>query len=232
MPFTTPVPYRPSLFRRWLSYVWEQQIQTTSSVFNPYLEVSLSKGRFQLSTENATYSFEDLYDNYFKSFNKYHVEKYQLQKVLILGLGLGSVASMLSSRFQQNKTHFFAVEIDEVVVELCRQYLDPEVSKRLTIFCEDAYDFVGRDDLQYDLIAVDIFLDDLTPMKFRSLDFLQNLKRLMRPNGLLFYNTMTISNSSYLQSHHFFEERFLPVFPNAEVYQMEANRMLVVDSKV
>lgn len=218
-------------FRRWLSYLWEQEIQITSSVFNPYLQVTMSRGRFRLNTENATYSFEDLYDNYFKSFKKYKLRNHRLQNVLVLGLGLGSVPIMLTNQFRQKQAHFWGVDIDEVVIDLCRQYIPPRLSKRLTVFCEDAYDFVAKDDMQYDLIAVDVFLDDLTPMKFRSIEFLQNLKQLLRPNALLFYNTMTVSNDSYLQSHRFFEDRFLPIFPEAEVFQMQSNRMLIFEAK-
>ncbi|MGB1241318.1 MAG: spermidine synthase [Chitinophagales bacterium] len=227
----TDLRSEPSLLHRWLSYVCEQKIQTTSSIFNPYLEVILSRGRFQLNTEHATYSFEDLYDNYYRTFKKYNLQNHQLQKVLVLGLGLGSVPLMLQSHFKQSQAHFFGVEIDEVVIELCRKYIKPDLSRRLTTFCEDAYDFVGRDDMQYDLIAVDIFLDDLTPMKFRSIPFLQNLKRLLAPNAFLFYNTMTVSSASYLESHGFFENRFLPTFPNAEVFQMNSNRMLIFEVK-
>ncbi|MFK7907320.1 MAG: spermidine synthase [Chitinophagales bacterium] len=227
----TNLPSQPSFLRRWLSYVWEQKVQTTSSGFNPYLEVVLSKGRFQLNTEHATYSFEDLYDNYYRSFKKYNVQNRQLQKVLVLGLGLASVPLMLQGHFQQSRAHFFGVEIDEVVIKLCRQYIKPDLSKRLTTFCEDAYDFVARDDMQYDLIAVDVFLDDLTPMKFRSIAFLQNLKKLLAPNAFLFYNTMTVSSTAYLESQGFFENRFLPVFPNGEVFQMDSNRMLIFEAK-
>ncbi|MGB1243494.1 MAG: spermidine synthase [Chitinophagales bacterium] len=219
------------LFRRWLSYIWEQEIQTTSSPFNPYLQVTMSRGRFRLNTENATYSFEDLYDNYFKSFKKYQLKNRQLQNVLVLGLGLGSVPVMLANQFRQEQARFLGVDIDEVVIELCRQYIPPKLSKRLTTFCEDAYNFVEKDDMKYDLIAVDVFLDDLTPMKFRSIEFLQNIKKLMRPSSLLFYNTMTVSNNSYLQSYQFFEDRFLPIFPEAEVFQMQSNRMLIFEAK-
>lgn len=219
------------LFRRWLSYIWEQEIQTTSSPFNPYLQVTMSRGRFRLNTENATYSFEDLYDNYFKSFKRYNLKNRKLQNILVLGLGLGSVPVMLANQFRQEQARFLGVDIDEVVIELCRQYIPPKLSKRLTTFCEDAYNFVEKDDMKYDLIAVDVFLDDLTPMKFRSIEFLQNIKKLMRPSSLLFYNTMTVSNNSYLQSYQFFEDRFLPIFPEAEVFQMQSNRMLIFEAK-
>ncbi len=216
-----------SRFRRYLSYIWEQEIQTTSSIFNPYLEVTMSRGRFRLNTENATYSFEDFYDNYFKSFKKYQISKRPLQKVLVLGLGLGSIPLMLIRRFNQYQAHFLGVEIDEVVINLCHQYFPEDLSNRLTTICEDAYEFVNQDNLEYDLIAVDVFLDNITPMKFRSKTFLSNLKRLLAPNAFLFYNTMTTSNAFYLQSHKFFEDRFQPVFQEAEVLQMESNRMFV-----
>ena len=51
------------LWKRWLSYLFEIHVESTSSDYNPHLHVSLNNGRYQLSTANAIYSFEDLYDN-------------------------------------------------------------------------------------------------------------------------------------------------------------------------
>ncbi|MEL6802803.1 MAG: hypothetical protein AAFO91_03355, partial [Bacteroidota bacterium] len=55
-------------YKRWLSYLWEQQLETTSSEYNPELTVSLVRGRVQLIAQNAIYSFGDYYLNFRKAF--------------------------------------------------------------------------------------------------------------------------------------------------------------------
>ena len=58
------------LWKRLLSHLFEIHIESTSSEYNPHLYVSLRKGRYQLSTANAIYSFEDLYYNFLMLLQK------------------------------------------------------------------------------------------------------------------------------------------------------------------
>ena len=51
-----------SHFKYWLSFLYDQTLTRSSSLYNPTLEVCLSRGRLRLNTKNATYSYEDLYD--------------------------------------------------------------------------------------------------------------------------------------------------------------------------
>ena len=46
-------------FKKLLSHFFELPITQSKSEFNPVLEVSMASGRYKLSTETATYSFED-----------------------------------------------------------------------------------------------------------------------------------------------------------------------------
>ena len=83
-------------WKKMLSYLIDLRIEQSSSDHHRHLDIWLSKGRFQLCTENAVYSYEDLYDNFGKLFTKkLAMERLPGNQVLILGLGLGSIAIIL-----------------------------------------------------------------------------------------------------------------------------------------
>ncbi len=59
---------RPGFWKKLSSYFVERPIESASSEWNPELHVCLSKGRYQLCTAGAIYSYEDLYANFFLAF--------------------------------------------------------------------------------------------------------------------------------------------------------------------
>lgn len=63
---------RPGFWRKMLSYFTDVHIESTSSPWNPLLQVCLSRGRYQLCTSGAIYSYEDLYSNFFMTFAVLH----------------------------------------------------------------------------------------------------------------------------------------------------------------
>jgi len=90
-----------STWQKILSYFIDLSLEKSSSPYNPYLEVLLVKGRNQLITKNAIYSFDDKYENFYTSFNKIAWQKLKAKNALILGLGLGSVIYMLENNFKK-----------------------------------------------------------------------------------------------------------------------------------
>jgi len=80
-----------------------------------------------------------------------------IENILVIGAGDGGVVRELC-RYDTIK-HIDMVEIDKLVVELCKQYL-PSLScsltdSRVSIFYEDGLKFVRRKQNIYDLIIVD-----------------------------------------------------------------------------
>ncbi len=214
-------------FRYYLSYLWDQKLETAKSPYNPYLEVLLSRGRLQLNTKNVTYSYEDLYRTFYNSFAELHIVPNQFKRGLVLGGGLGSIPCMLEEKFDQ-KAEYDMVEIDEVVIRLAQKHLPTTMLESITFFAEDAYDFVMASTGQrYDLITVDVFLDMDTPNKFRSKRFLQQLNQLLQPNGWLLFNTLTIKKYLKEQGQEFYKTTFQELFPNSRALTIEGNFMLV-----
>ena len=108
------------LIKRILSYIKDIPIVSTSSEYNEILDLYLVKGRYQLCTENAIYSYGDKYDNFANAFKQIDLDK--VNDVLILGLGLASIPYILET-IHQKAFNYTGVEIDDEVIYLASKYV-------------------------------------------------------------------------------------------------------------
>lgn len=217
---------KPPRWKRWLSYFVEQHVESASSDHNPHLYVSLSNGRYQLCTANAVYSFEDRYDNYRKAFTRLDLDKLPGKEVLLLGLGLGSIPLMLEKIFDR-ELYYTAVEIDEAVIALASKYALPDLISPVELICADALVYTAQRPAIFDLICMDVFLDDIVPKAFEQTAFLENLKAMLHPQGLLLFNRLAATVKDKKDSKQYFEESFLKVFPEAAYLDVGGNYMLL-----
>ncbi len=162
----------PGFGKYLLSFIQDVKIETASSQFNPWLEVVFSEGKFLLSSKTATYSYEDKYESYKGAFNYVRNEIKNMQSALVLGLGLGSIPYLLQSKYGF-QSRIDCVEIDEVIIRLARKYY-PSANglSKLDIYHADACGWIKQNTKQYDLVAVDLFIDTDVPEKFHSAEFL------------------------------------------------------------
>ncbi len=214
------------LWKRMLSYLFEIHIESASSEHNPHLYVSLRNGRYQLSTANAIYSYEDLYDNFLEAFKKIDLDKFKIQNVLILGFGLGSIPIILEQNFSK-KYHYTGIEIDEEVLYLANKYALPQISSSIELICTDAVNFVKLSTSKYDMITVDLFQDDVIPEQFEQIEFLENLKNHLTSNGILLYNRLAYNEEDIKKSKHFYKDSFLKVFDKGQYLEVNDNWMLL-----
>lgn len=216
---------RPPRWKQWLSYFVEQHVESTSSGHNPHLYVSLSNGRYQLCTANAIYSYEDRYDNYRKAFTRINLDLLPGKEVLLLGLGLGSIPIMLEKIFDR-ELYYTAVEIDEAVIELATKYALPDLVSPVEIICADALVYVDQRPNTFDLICMDVFLDDIVPESFERETFLSHLKAMLNPKGLLLFNRLAATAKDKKESRQFFEDSFLKIFPEGAYLDVGGNYIL------
>ncbi len=217
------------LWKCLLSYFVEFHIESAPSQHNPHLYVSLSRRRYQLCTQNTIYSFAELYDNFSEAFKKIDLEAIAAQEVLILGFGLGSVPLMLEKNFGK-QYHYTAVELDESVVYLASKYTLPDLHSPVELVIANAGPYVEQCRRQFDLIAMDIFLDDVIPEQFEQISFLQQLQRLLTPTGLLMYNRLALSKLDVKKSRKFYDDKFKKAFPKASFLEVKGNWMLLSNS--
>ena len=213
------------LWKKLLSYVKEISLEQTSSLSNPYLEVLLVKGRHQLVTKDAIYSFDDKYENFRVAFERTDLDKLPGHKILLLGLGLGSVIYILE-KIEQKRFEYTAVEVDPVICQLCQKYTLSHIDSFVQVIPQEAMLFLEMNEEKYDLIIMDIFQSATIPQKFQSKAFLQMLASKLEPRGLMLYNRMNISSKDKQNSESFYPI-MKEVFPLSTSILTKSNMILM-----
>lgn len=214
------------LWRRLLSYIKTVHIETSESEHNPYLRVVLKRGRYQLLTANAIYSYGDLYDNFSRAFEQIDLEKRDIKDVLILGFGLGSIPVMLENVFQK-KYYYTAVEIDPEILRLANTYVVPDIRSGIAFQLSDACTYAEFCKDKFDMICMDVFLDDQVPTELEHEDFLINLKKMLADDGILLFNKLAYSIKDKKSSETFFQNHFKRIFTEGVYLDVKGNYILL-----
>ncbi len=152
-----------------------------------HLEVIRQGDKLLLNASHANYSFGSLHEVFRDAFQQLNPDYEQLNNVLILGFGAGSVAWILQKE-NRCPCHITGVEIDEKVIALANKYFQLSNLENLNIHISDASDFLSEKTRQYDLIVVDLFLDHRTPERFLTAGFLKDLHVHLQPQGIILFN--------------------------------------------
>lgn len=153
-------------------------------------------GKKILYSANATQSFDTLHQLFQKVFPKIGLPKNPPNKVLLLGLGGGSVVTILRDELLIDAP-IDAVDLDPVIIEIAHKHYNIGRYKNLTITQADAYAYVQNPKATgYDLIVADLFADNLVPPQFFDEVFNMALINLLVPKGKLVFNIM-VENDDY-----------------------------------
>ncbi len=199
-----------SSLKRFRSYFQSQIIATGTSAYHPILYLELHRGRLQLSTPDAIYSFDDLYTPAKLGLAAIVEQLPRTGNGLLLGYGLGSMAVILKKHYPQLCYDLTGVERDEQIAGWANEYKPSNYPASITVIEADAADFVADCTEQYHLVFVDLFVDQQVAVHFRAAAFLVKCKQLLKPNGHLIYNIIPSANDSAASE---FESLFSTCFP-------------------
>src|SRR5690606_16943954 len=160
-----------ALFSRILSYIFPIVVDRRSGTITETLEVRIFNGRYTLDAGTVNYSFGGLHKVFEKTFKSLRIEVYEFKNILILGMGAGSIMSILTKAYGV-ACPVTAIERDFAVLELGHQYFDMYKYTNLKLINDDAYEFVKNTKEVFDLVVVDIFIEDQVPEIFASNAFL------------------------------------------------------------
>jgi len=212
-------------FVKFLSYLCSIPIEQARTELSGNLDLSLSKGRWMLSTQKAIYSYQDLYYNFDYAFSKINWEQWQPQQILILGAGLGSIPFLLHEKYKV-RARFTMVEKDEQIALWFEKYIKGSVTYHYEWKTEDAINYLFETNSQFDLIIIDVFIQDEVPHVFFQLDFLQRLqKRLSQDQGVLF-NCMVDKRNKIDNFDRYYDQVFKQVFKNAGFFSIHKSRII------
>jgi spermidine synthase len=116
------------------------------------------------------------------------------QSVLIVGLGGGTIPRALRQLLPN--THIDVVEIDPAVVRVASRYFDFAAGDKTRVIEADGRVYVKRalrTEQRYDLIMLDAFDHEYIPEHLLTREFLQEVKSLLTPQGVLTANTFSSS---------------------------------------
>jgi len=116
------------------------------------------------------------------------------QRILIIGLGGGTLPMALRGILPDAEID--VVEIDQAVVKAAAKFFPFKEDAKLKVHIEDGRVFVKKAikaGAKYDLVMLDAFEDDYIPEHLLTREFLQEVKSIMVPSGVLAANTFSSS---------------------------------------
>lgn len=214
---------RAGLLRLAQSYFVKRILASRSTAHNPLLEVVYVNGRCVLNGRSVNYSFGSLHRVFEEAFAELHLERRALKNVLMLGCGAGSVVQILRTKYSRECT-ITAVEIDPVVIELAREHFMLDRVKGLEIVCTDALEYVRSSKRQFDLIVIDLFVDDHVPPQFRTRAFLGQVRKMLEAGGLFVFNAIDDTPDTEREAQEL-EEHVAAVMPGYGRLSLSGNRI-------
>ncbi len=117
-------------------------------------------------------------------------------KILIVGLGGGVLANYCKTWLKDCQID--AVEIDQKIVQVAKDWFDLQEDERTRIFVEDGLKFLhnasASDSIKYDVVIIDINSSDPNsdlwgPTRdFIDEQYLKSCKSILNANGIIFSN--------------------------------------------
>ncbi|ROR22333.1 spermidine synthase [Mobilisporobacter senegalensis] len=145
----------------------------------------------------------------------------KIKKVLVIGGGDGGTVRELT-RYDTIE-HIDLVEIDKLVVEVCKEFLPQTACKledpRVTIHYKDGLRYVRAIENEYDLIIVDS-TDPFGPGEgLFTKEFYGNCFKALKEDGILVNQHESPYYENYANSLRRAHERIVEFFPITRVYQ-------------
>jgi spermidine synthase len=197
-------------------------VESRTGALGVPLEVIYCNGRYQLDTERVNYSFGELHTAFADTFAKLEVYARQPERVLVLGLGVGSIPHLLQK--VQPPPHIIGVELDAEVLALGHTYFGLDGYPQLQIRHQDAAAYVIGCTETFDLVCVDVFLDDRVPAHLHTLPMLKALYAAIAPGRLLIWNRL-VHDAQTAADTAAFQQLFAVVFPGHRVHRVADNHM-------
>lgn len=216
---------RQPWYTKLISYVYDVHLETLTSELHDALSVFYVKGEYQLCTPEAIYSYGKRYDNYYKALEAMSLPE-DGARVLLLGLGLGSIPWILEKHFHK-AYDYTAVELDHTVIELAEKYTLDELDSPILTYATDALHYVQLTEEHFDLIMVDVFLGDEIPEAFESQSFLEDVKECLEPDGKVLLNRLYLYDYDKEDTDSYYDQVFTEVFDQTQNLEVGTNRMLI-----
>lgn len=219
------------MFKRLLSYLIPVNIYKRKSALSKNLEVTWNNGQLVLDSQNTNYSYGSLQRVLRKGLKTIgFAEVAQMQNILVLGVAGGSVIKTLVNEINC-KGKITGVEIDADVIKMANDYFGLDQIPNLEIVIDDAFEFVLKTKEKYDLIVIDIFQDTVMPNFLFEKFFVNRIGFLLRPNGVLLFNTMILDDQHEKRNQKYIGKFDAAEFELTKIPRIETHNELILVRK-
>jgi spermidine synthase len=168
-----------------------------TSKYNGKLFIQMDGKHKLLDSATVNYSYGSVQRIWRSGLSKLNI--YDLNNVLLLGLGGGSVVNILKEELGY-EGKLTAVELDPVMMDIAAQEYGMKSSRKLKIVCADAAAFIENNKQKYDLIITDVFIGSKLPAFVKRKDFWIHLHHRLSDHGLAIVNwSLTSTNELALE---------------------------------
>jgi spermidine synthase len=144
------------------------------------------KGWYTRESEANLADPDDLPLLYTRVFSLAAIYPPEIKRVLVLGLGGGSIPIYLH-RFLPEAT-IDVVEIDPGIIAVAKKYFGIRETSRLHLIESDGRVFLTRHPEPYDVIMVDVFTGSYIPFHMMTKEFYQLVRSRLSPHGVVAFN--------------------------------------------
>lgn len=220
------------MFKKLFSYIIPLNIFKQKSTISQTLEVTWTDGELVLDSKNTNYSYGSLQRILRKGLKFIGFERIQkLDQILVLGVAGGSVIKTLV-----DEIHFegkiTGVEIDKAIIKIANEYFHLDQIQNLEIIIDDAFEFVLKTKVKYDLIIIDVFQDVRMPNFLFEKFFIDRICYLLKSKGFILFNTMVINEKQKQLNLDFFNAFDGSKYTVTKLHKIEElNELIIVESQ-
>lgn len=177
-----------SLQKTW-SYILPFNVKKFHSPINGDMQVNFINGRKRLDAKNSNYSFGSITEILHQWLKTIAFDANSHKRILLLWLGGGSVISTIREIFV-SEAYIEIVDIDPYMIAIAKSEFGLERFKNIHIIQGDALAYIRDTQSSFDLIIIDIFINNVTPDIFTQKEFIENLVHHLWENGNIIFNMM------------------------------------------
>ena len=177
-----------------ISWFHPVQLEKVPGELGHTLEVNVTNGKLMLDTSTVNYSYGSLQEVFDYAFTETGLYDLPIHSALIPGFGSGSLSYLLHQKCDP-EIAVTGIEADREVIRLARKYFPEANNSHVTILHADANLYIRQISDRFDLVLVDVFVNDEVPESCQSVDFFSHVKSHLNVHGQIVKNKMPRSNA-------------------------------------